>query len=95
MATVKTFFSYSGLMALGYIVVLLTQMVISRELGTSVELDAYFYALSLVNLLFFFSAPVNEAAIPQFFAAKENGPHEASIYFSKVVNTILSLSIPY
>jgi len=87
----KIFYSLSTLSAIGYLITLGNQVVISKKLGTSAELDAYFYTLSLVSLFSFFSNPITDAAIPLFFSQKEGGKEQENLYFSKILNSILAI----
>ena len=90
---IKTLFSLSGLTVVGYLITLIGQMIISRTLGTSREVDLFFYSFTLISMFSFFSGPVAEAATPQLFGTKENGKDEESRYYSKVLNTIMLLGI--
>ncbi len=85
----KTIFSLSSLTIAGYIVSLVNQIIITSALGTSVVLDSYFYALTLVAFFYFYTSAWSEAVVPTFFKESEKGKLEASIMFSKMLNTIL------
>ena len=53
-----------GLSAVGYALSFSSQLLISYHFGTSSELDAYWAALVLVNVLCFYLHPLREALVP-------------------------------
>ncbi|OFZ16561.1 MAG: hypothetical protein A2X86_12255 [Bdellovibrionales bacterium GWA2_49_15] len=85
----KTFFSISSLTLLGYLVSLLNQGLIAKELGTSVNLDSYLYALSIIGFCTFFAYPMMESTIPIYFRKRETNIAEGNEIFSRAVNTLL------
>ena len=89
---IKTLFSLSFLISLGYLVSLVNQMIISSKFGTSQALDIFNYCFTIASGLFFFSPAINEASMPQFFQSKTKSIEEGSQYFSKVFNLIIVIS---
>ena len=70
-----------------------SQIVISYFYGTSSELDAYWAALTIVNLLIFPVHPFRESLVPQIHQrSQEDSQKNASEYFSKALTLILLIS---
>ena len=89
----KLIFSLSSLSFVGYAIGFINQTIIAKRFGTSAELDTYLFALSVVNFGWLFIGPVNEISIPIFFKEYKLANENGSIYFSRVLNVILLLSI--
>jgi len=66
-----------------------SMLVISYHFGTSAELDAYWVAFALMNLLAFPLAPLREALIPEFHRHLRRDPAVAADYFSRAMTLIL------
>ena len=70
-----------------------SQIVISYFYGTSAELDAYWAALAIVNLLIFPIHPLRESLVPEIHRRSlEDSPKNASEYFSKALTLILFIA---
>jgi putative peptidoglycan lipid II flippase len=68
-------------------------IVISYFYGTSAELDAYWAAFAIVNLLVFPVHPFREALVPEIHRRSlEASPKNASEYFSKALTLILIIA---
>lgn len=70
-----------------------SQIVISYFYGTSAELDAYWAALAIINLLIFPIHPFRESLVPEIHRRSlEDSPKNASDYFSKALTLILMIA---
>jgi putative peptidoglycan lipid II flippase len=87
----KTLFSLSGLSILGHFIALASQIVLSRTYGTGLEMDLFYYALTLITTFSFFTAPISEAAVPQLYSKSLVNKKSESEYFSKVINLVFIL----
>lgn len=65
---------------------------ISYHLGASAELDAYWAAFALMNLLAFPLAPLREALVPEFHRRLQQDREVASTYFSGAMTLILLIA---
>ena len=90
---IKLVFSLSSLSLVGYTIGLLNQIIIANKFGTSAELDIYLLALAVVNFGWFFIGPINEISIPDFFKNTKESNQKGSLYFSRVLNIILLISL--
>lgn len=71
-----------------------SQIVISYFYGTSAELDAYWAALAIVNLLIFPIHPFRESLVPEIHRRSlEDSQKNASDYFSKALTLILMIAV--
>lgn len=71
-----------------------SQIVISYFYGTSAELDAYWAALAIINLLIFPIHPFRESLVPEIHRRSlEDSPKNASDYFSKALTLILMIAL--
>jgi len=85
-------FSLSSLSLVGYGIGFLNQVLIANRFGSSAELDLYLIALSVVNIGWFFSGPISEVTIPQFFDKAKLNISSGSLYFSQILNNIFIFS---
>lgn len=90
---IKLIFSLSTLSFIGYALGFVNQIIIANKFGTSPELDIYLLTASVVNFGWLFIGPINEVSIPDFFNNFKKSNIKGSIYFSKVLNIILILSV--
>jgi putative peptidoglycan lipid II flippase len=94
MARLRTVFAgIAGLAGLGFLISLLNQLLFSYYFGTSAQLDAYWLALSLIQILTFYVVPAREALVPEFSRrlARDSGAVHA--YFSSAVNLLALMLI--
>lgn len=89
----KMVLSLSTISIVSFLVAFLNQLVISKNVGTSAELDLVLYSLSFVNIIQIFSSPIADATIPFFFTSKEIDTNSASTYLSKTINLLLLISL--
>jgi peptidoglycan biosynthesis protein MviN/MurJ (putative lipid II flippase) len=89
----KLVFSLSSLSLVGYTIGLLNQIIIASNFGTSAKLDIYLLALAVVNFGWFFIGPINKISIPDFFNNTKESNQKGSLYFSRVLNIILLISL--
>lgn len=81
-----------GLLSLAsYPLGFLIQMLMSYYFGTSLQVDAYWVVLTLVNFCGFFVYPVREAIVSGYHLRRAQGKEEAERYFSSAVNLLLLL----
>lgn len=78
-----------GLSGFSFLASFISLIVISYHFGASAEVDAYWVAFALMNLLAFPLAPLREALVPEFHRRLQQGPEEASAYFSRTMTLIL------
>lgn len=81
-----------ALSSAGYLLSFASQLVISYYLGTSANLDAYWVALSVVNLLMFYVHPLREAIVPGMHKF-QGDTAAANSYFSKGLGLVFVLSL--
>jgi putative peptidoglycan lipid II flippase len=62
----KQYISLTALSAVVFILSFLAQLIVSKNFGTSTELDAYWVAFSVVNLTTFYFSPFREALLSSF-----------------------------
>jgi putative peptidoglycan lipid II flippase len=67
----------------------LIQLLMSSCFGTSVQVDAYWVVLTLVNLVGFFVHPVREAIVSGYHLRRAQGQDAADRYFSSAVNLVV------
>jgi len=75
-----------------FIISFASQMVISYHFGASVELDAYWTAFALMNVLAFPLTPLREALVPELHRQLYLGGESASAYFSRAMTLILMVA---
>jgi putative peptidoglycan lipid II flippase len=81
-----------GISGIGFLVSFASQIVISYHFGTSAELDAYWAAFALMNLLAFPLTPLRDALVPEFYRRLRVDAKAASVYFSRAMTLILLIS---
>ena len=73
----------------GFILSFASQIIISYFFGTSAELDSYWVAFALMNLLAFPLASLKEALVPGVHQYGHSEPQSASAYFSQGMSLML------
>jgi len=89
----STIASTMGITSLGFLVSFASQIVISYHFGASAELDAYWVAFALMNLLAFPLMPLREALVPEFHRRLQQDAKTASAYFARAMTLILLVAI--
>lgn len=79
--------------ALGFLLTLAAQIIVSYHFGTSANLDAYWIALAVVNLLGFYVHPMREALVPEFHSRLKSGANAAADSFSRGTVIIGALAL--
>ena len=79
----------AGLSAASFLATFGSTLVISYHFGTSAELDAYWAAFAVMNLLAFPLTPLREALVPEVYRHLQNDRAAASDYFSRAMSLIL------
>lgn len=88
-ATLRWNFAWTaGLSSVGFLASFASLVVISYHFGASADLDAYWVAFALMNLLAFPLTPLREALVPEFHRCLRQGPEAASAYFSRTMTLI-------
>lgn len=82
----------AGLSSVSFLVSFASLVVISYHFGASADLDAYWVAFALMNLLAFPLAPLREALVPELHRRLRQGPETASAYFSRAMTLILMVA---
>jgi putative peptidoglycan lipid II flippase len=85
----RSFLLTGGLSGFSFLASFASLIVISYHFGASAEVDAYWVAFALMNLLAFPLAPLREALVPEFHRRLQQAPEEASAYFSRTMTLIL------
>ena len=73
----------------GFVLSFASQIIISYFFGTSAELDSYWVAFALMNLLAFPLASLKEALVPGVHQYGQSEPQKASAYFSQGMSLVL------
>ncbi|MBU3568160.1 lipid II flippase MurJ [Polynucleobacter alcilacus] len=73
----------------GFVLSFASQIIISYFFGTSAELDSYWVAFALMNLLAFPLASLKEALVPGVHQHGQSDPRKASAYFSQGMSLVL------
>ncbi len=73
----------------GFVLSFASQIIISYFFGTSAELDSYWVAFALMNLLAFPLASLKEALVPGVHQYGQSDPRNASTYFSQGMSLVL------
>lgn len=73
----------------GFLLSFASQIIISFFFGTSAELDSYWVAFALMNLLAFPLASLKEALVPGVHQLGQSDPRNASTYFSQGMSLVL------
>lgn len=73
----------------GFVLSFASQIIISYFFGTSVELDSYWVAFALMNMLAFPLASLKEALVPGVHQYGQSDPRNASTYFSQGMSLVL------
>jgi len=81
------------LSAISFLTGFTTLAIISYHFGTSAELDAYWVAFTIVNVLAFPLTPLREALVPEFHAIRQKDKALAERYFSGVMTLILLVAL--
>lgn len=89
MALKKTLGATGFLTVLGFIASFASLVVISYFFGTSAQLDAYWIAFTIMNVLASLAAPMREALVPEFHRRLQQDAHKAMQYFSQTMTLIL------
>lgn len=79
----------AGLSCLGFLTSFASLIIVSYHFGASAELDAYWAAFALMNLLAFPLYPLRDALVPEFHRHLRQGQEVGSAYFSSVMTLIL------
>lgn len=79
----------AGLSVASFLATFSSTLVISYHFGTSAELDAYWAAFAVMNLLAFPLTPLREALVPEVYRHLQNDRAAASDYFSRAMSLIL------
>lgn len=82
-----------GISSIGFLVSFASQIVISYHFGASAELDAYWAAFALMNLLAFPLTPLRDALVPEFHRRLREDTKEASGYFSRAMTLVLLVAV--
>ena len=85
----KSFAWTGGLSSIGFLASFASLVIISYHFGASAELDAYWAAFALMNLLAFPLSPLREALVPEFHRRLHGDGGAASAYFSRAMTLIL------
>jgi putative peptidoglycan lipid II flippase len=89
-STLRRSFAWTGgLSSIGFLASFASLVIISYHFGASAELDAYWAAFALMNLLAFPLGPLREALVPEFHRRLRGDRGTASAYFSRVMTLIL------
>lgn len=87
----KQFFQLGLLSLASYPLGFLLQLLMSYYFGTSVQVDAYWVVLTLINFFGFFVHPVREAIVSGYHLRRAQGKEQADRYFSSAVNLLVLL----
>lgn len=82
-----------GVSSIGFLITFSCQLVISYHFGTSIELDAYWAAFTVMNFLAFPLTPLRDALIPEVHSRIRDGAQAASSYFSQGMTLIIAISV--
>lgn len=93
MALKKILAATSALTVLGFITSFASLVVISYFFGTSAQLDAYWIAFAVMNVLASLAAPMREALVPEFHRLLQQDVHAAMSYFSRAMTLILLVAL--
>lgn len=86
------FIKLSATSLVGYALGFLIQILLSRYFGTSSTVDAYWVAMTLVNMCGFFVHPAREALVSGFHdRLRDNSSDIACLYVSSVINFLMIL----
>ena len=77
----------------GFILSFASQIIISYFFGTSAELDSYWVAFALMNLLAFPLASLKEALVPGVHQHGQSDPRNASVYFSQGMSLVILVAV--
>lgn len=89
-STLRRSFAWTGgLSSIGFLASFASLVIISYHFGASAELDAYWAAFALMNLLAFPLGPLREALVPEFHRRLQGDRGAASAYFSRAMTLIL------
>jgi len=80
------------LASVGFFLSFASQIIISFYFGTSIELDAYWVALSLLNLFAFPLSPLKESLVPIVHRHSMHTLMSSSLHFSKGLSLILAVA---
>lgn len=78
--------------SISFLVSFASQMIIGYYFGASAELDAYWVAFSLMNILAFPLSPLREALVPEFHRRVRQGGQVGVDYFSRTMTLILMVA---
>lgn len=93
MSTVRSDFAWTiSLSGAAFLASLAGQIVISYHFGASAELDAYWAAFALMNMLAFPLGPLREALVSEVHRRKERNLEAASDYFSRALGLMLLIA---
>jgi len=81
-----------GISGIGLFVSFASQVFISYHFGTSAQLDAYWAAFSLMNMLAFPLTPLRDALAPEFHLRLKRDPEAANLYFSRAMTLIVIIA---
>ena len=89
METLKKGFVYVTLLSvIAYSIGFINKILMSYYFGTSQYLDAFWVAMGIINILTFFSHPMREAVVPEYFRLREKAIKKSKIFFSQNINFI-------
>jgi len=92
MSILKSFSLIGVLSIISVALSFISQIVFSYYFGTSSELDAYWIAFAIINLLAFPLISLREALVSEIHQHLDSDMKTASTYFSKVMSLILIVS---
>ena len=89
MSTLKENIAWTTVLSVaGFVLSFLSQIIVSYFFGTSAQLDAYWIAFALMNLLAFPIMPLRESLIPLVHKYEQKSFLEASLLFSRGMSLI-------
>lgn len=77
----------------GYVASFFVQILISCHFGTSLALDAYWVAFTVLNLFAFYAHPVREALVPGFYRRISRSKDAANAYFTQALALTVALAV--
>jgi putative peptidoglycan lipid II flippase len=91
--SVKQSFSWLILLSsAGYLISFASQFLISYHFGNSLDLDAYWAAFAMTNILIFFMPPVRDALAPELHRRLSVDKKAAGEYLSQVITGLLIIT---
>jgi putative peptidoglycan lipid II flippase len=92
-SSIRSSFSLLVLLsAAGFVISFASQCIISYHFGNSLDLDAYWAAFAMTNILIFFMPPVRDALAPELHRRLSVDKKAASEYLSQVITGLLIIT---